>query len=219
MKFYPKGFGTLAIHAGNFEKETFGALAKQPYHQSVNDERDAELYRAGCQLCQEKCRFCVAAVDKGKRETLPEDRAQRNGGQERQGNGGDRRLFHQQRLEQACAEPVENGRYAEHRVIAVAGEQTADKIGHKADQRTGQRPKEHTGQENRHGLNGETGRLVGHRNDEPGQNDGNGSQQRAGYKRAHVLQPVVRRSLRSGHVFCKIRHKKASYCVNGRRFG
>ena len=30
---------------------------------------------------------------------------------------------------------------------------------------------------------------------------------------------VVRRSLRSGHVFCKIRHKKASYCVNGRRFG
>ena len=127
-------------------------------------------------------------------------------------------IHQQQRLEQACAESVENGRNAEHRVIAVAGEQTADKIGHKADQRTGQRPKEHTGQENRHGLNGETGRLVGHRNDEPGQNDGYGGQQRAGHQRPDVLQTMARRGLRSGgrHVFG---HKKASYCVNGRRFG
>lgn len=35
MKFYPKGFGTLAIHAGNFEKETFGALATPIYQSST----------------------------------------------------------------------------------------------------------------------------------------------------------------------------------------
>ena len=164
-------------------------------------------------------RFCVAAVDKGEGEALIEDRAERDGRQERQGDGQNRRFLHQQRLEQTRAEPVENGRYAEHRIIAVAGEQAADKISHKADQRAGQGPKKHTGQENGHGLNGETGRLVGHRNDEPGQNDGNGSQQRAGHERAHILQPMTWRSLRGRHIFRKIRHKKASYFVNGRRFG
>lgn len=35
MKFDPKGFGTLAIHAGNFEKETFGALATPIYQSST----------------------------------------------------------------------------------------------------------------------------------------------------------------------------------------
>lgn len=35
MKFYPKGFGTLVIHAGNFEKETFGALATPIYQSST----------------------------------------------------------------------------------------------------------------------------------------------------------------------------------------
>lgn len=35
MKFYPKGFGTLAIHVGNFEKETFGALATPIYQSST----------------------------------------------------------------------------------------------------------------------------------------------------------------------------------------
>ena len=35
MKFYPKGFGALAIHAGNFEKETFGALATPIYQSST----------------------------------------------------------------------------------------------------------------------------------------------------------------------------------------
>jgi len=46
---------------------------------------------------------------------------------------------------------------------------------------------------------------------------GNGSQQRAGYKRADILQTTARSSLDSGSggVFG---HKKASYCFNGRRF-
>lgn len=35
MKFNPKGFGTLAIHAGNMEKETFGALATPIYQSST----------------------------------------------------------------------------------------------------------------------------------------------------------------------------------------
>ena len=43
--------------------------------------------------------------------------------------------------------------------------------------------------------------------------------ERAGHERAHILQPMTRRSLRGRHIFRKIRHKKASYFVNGRRFG
>ena len=126
-------------------------------------------------------------------------------------------FFTEHRRKQPRAQTVENGRHAEHRVIPVAGEQTPDKIGHEPDQRAGQRAKEHTGQEDRHGFERKTGRLIGHRNDEPGQNDGYGGQQRAGHQRPDVLQTMARRGLRSGgrHVFG---HKKASYCFNGRRF-
>ena len=35
MKITPKGFGTLAIHAGNMENEKFGALATPIYQSST----------------------------------------------------------------------------------------------------------------------------------------------------------------------------------------
>ena len=72
--------------------EYLGSI-QQPYHCDVDHERDAELDRPGRELREEERRLRVAAVDKGQREALPQDRAQRDGGQERQRDRPDGRSF------------------------------------------------------------------------------------------------------------------------------
>ena len=85
---------------------------------------------------------------------------ERNGRQECQRDAPDVDLFHQHWPEQARAQAVQDRRNAEHRVIAVAREQAPDKVGHKADQRAGNRPEEHARDEDRHGLEREARRLI-----------------------------------------------------------
>lgn len=97
-------------------------------------------------------------------------------------------LFHQHRPEQARAQAVQDRRNAEHRVIAVAREQAPDKVGHKADQRAGDRPEEHARDEDRHGLEREARRLIRHRDDEPRQHDRDGREQGGRGKDADIFQ-------------------------------
>jgi outer membrane biosynthesis protein TonB len=77
----------------------------------------------------------------------------------------------QQPAEQTGADTIEDRGNAEDRVVAEAGEETADQIGGEADQTAGQRAEQHTGEENRHSLDGKTGTCIRHGDNEPCQNN------------------------------------------------
>ena len=180
---------------------------QQPDDQNVEDKGNAELQRTRGKLRQEERLEGIAAVDKGERPALIENRAEDNRGQERQTDCQRIGLPCEHRTEKTCAQTIENRRDAEQRIVAVAREQAADQVRREAHERAGDGTEEHAGEEDGHRFQREARRHVGHRDDQPRQHHADGGENGGNNQRSDIFE-TARMRARDG---CRLifRHKNS----------